>query len=178
MFPDDTSILISSSNCTDLNQVHTSVLSHIAKWFQANQFALNVEKTNMVKFTPTKFLHYPLQLTYEHKIITEADNMKFLGLQLDNHLTWQTHIDQLHGRPTWTSHMADPHGPVTWQTHMDQSRGRPTWTSHVADPHGPVTWQTHMDQSRGRPTWTSYMADPHRPVTWQTHIDQLHGRPT
>jgi hypothetical protein len=48
MFADDTSILISSNNCTDLNQVCTVILSHIAKWFPANQLVLNVEKTNMI----------------------------------------------------------------------------------------------------------------------------------
>jgi hypothetical protein len=95
MFADDTSIPISSNNFTDLNQVCTSVLSHIAKWFQAAQLVLNVEKTNMVKFALTKFSHCPLQLTYEGKICTEADNIKFLGLQLDNHRTWKTHMDQL-----------------------------------------------------------------------------------
>jgi hypothetical protein len=88
IFADDTSILISNNNCTDLNQMCTSVLSHITKWFQANQLVLNVEKTNMVQFTLTKFSHSLLQLTYEGKILTEADHIKFLGL-----LIWKTHID-------------------------------------------------------------------------------------
>jgi hypothetical protein len=86
---------VSVNNCTDPNQVCTSLLSHISKRFQANQLVLNAEKTNMVKFTPTKFLHYPLQLTYEGKILTGAHNIKFLGLQLDIQLTRKTHIDQL-----------------------------------------------------------------------------------
>jgi hypothetical protein len=91
IFADDTSILISSNNGTNLNQVCTSVLSHTAKWFQANQFVLNAEKANMVKFTPTKFLHYPLPLTHEGTVLTEADNIKFLVFN-------RTII--LHGRPT------------------------------------------------------------------------------
>jgi hypothetical protein len=45
MFAYNTSILISNNKCTDLHQVCTSVLSHIANWFQANQLVLNVEKT-------------------------------------------------------------------------------------------------------------------------------------
>jgi hypothetical protein len=93
MFADDTSILISNNNCTDLDQVCTSVLSHTAKWFQTNQLVLNVEKTNTVKFTPIKYLHYPLQLTCKGKILTEADNITFLGPQVDNHLTRKTHIN-------------------------------------------------------------------------------------
>jgi hypothetical protein len=48
----------------------------------------------MVKFTPTKFSQYPLQLTYEGEVLTETDNVKFHGLQLHNNLTWKIYIDQ------------------------------------------------------------------------------------
>jgi hypothetical protein len=55
IFADDTSILISNNNYNDLNRTCTSVFSYIAKWFQANQLVLTIEKPNMVKFTPCKF---------------------------------------------------------------------------------------------------------------------------
>ena len=40
------SILIATSNCDELNQISNSVLLHISKWFQVNQFVLNADKTN------------------------------------------------------------------------------------------------------------------------------------
>jgi hypothetical protein len=47
----------------------------------------------MVKSTPTKFAQYPLELTYAGQTLTEANNVKLLGLQVDNNLTWKTHTE-------------------------------------------------------------------------------------
>jgi len=52
LFADDTSILVSHTNYDDFMKVFNLV---ICKWFQANQVALNVEKTSIVRFTPIKF---------------------------------------------------------------------------------------------------------------------------
>jgi hypothetical protein len=49
----------------------------------------------MVKFTATKFAKYPSDLTYAGQTHAEANNVKLLGLQLDNNLTWKTHTEQL-----------------------------------------------------------------------------------
>jgi hypothetical protein len=48
---------------------------------------LTVEKTSIVRFTPTKFSHYPLNLVHADLALTEGDTLKFLGLHLDNRLT-------------------------------------------------------------------------------------------
>jgi hypothetical protein len=36
-----------------------------------------------------------LELTYAGQILTEANVVKFLGLEQDNNLTWKTHIEHL-----------------------------------------------------------------------------------
>jgi hypothetical protein len=48
------------------------VLSHISKWFHANQLILTVGKTNIVRFTPTKLSYYPLNIEYVGKLLTEV----------------------------------------------------------------------------------------------------------
>jgi hypothetical protein len=35
-----------------------SVLIHIFKWLRANHLTLNVQKTNVVRFTPNKLIQY------------------------------------------------------------------------------------------------------------------------
>ena len=59
-------------------------LSHISKWFHANQLLLNVEKTNIVKFTPIKSLYYPLDIEYVGKLLTEVTNIRFVGMKIDS----------------------------------------------------------------------------------------------
>jgi hypothetical protein len=39
-------------------------------------------------------LQYPLNIGYNDTYIKEAINTKFLGLQIDNHLSRENHIDQ------------------------------------------------------------------------------------
>ena len=60
--------------------VFNLALLHICKWFQANQLTLNVEKTSIIRFTPTKFSHYPLNSVYADQALTKLDILKFLGL--------------------------------------------------------------------------------------------------
>jgi hypothetical protein len=48
-----------------------------------------------MKFITENSSQYPLNIGYNDKYIEESVNTKFLGLQIDNHLNWKNHIDQL-----------------------------------------------------------------------------------
>jgi hypothetical protein len=67
----------------------------MSKWFAANKLALNLDKTNIIKFTTNNVPAYPLSIGYNGKYIKESAQAKFLGLQIDNHLNWKNHIDRL-----------------------------------------------------------------------------------
>jgi hypothetical protein len=95
MYADDTSILYTTKNYCDLKFKLDIIRCHIFKWFQNNQFALNTDKTNTINFTPTTATCYPLNLRVDDKSFLEAETIKFLGLQLDNHLTYKGHTEDL-----------------------------------------------------------------------------------
>jgi hypothetical protein len=61
-----------------------------SKWFAANKLALNLDKTNIIKFTTINVTHCPLSIGYKDKYIEEIAQTKFLGLQIDSHLNWKT----------------------------------------------------------------------------------------
>jgi hypothetical protein len=65
------------------------------EWFTANKLVLNLDKTNIMKFITKNSPHFALCIAYRGKYIEETINTKFLGLQIDNHLTWKNHIDQM-----------------------------------------------------------------------------------
>jgi hypothetical protein len=91
MFADDATILLSNYKCDELEDFN-SFLIQVSKLFRANQLVLNVEKTNVLKFTSPKYTFYPLNLFYANYSLTEAATITFLGLQLDS-LTWKAHIN-------------------------------------------------------------------------------------
>jgi hypothetical protein len=92
MFADDTKILMSNDKYDELEDFNF-FLTQVSKWFRANQLVLNVEKTNLPKFTSLQSTFYPLNLFYANYSLTEAATIKFLGLLLDSQLTWKAHIN-------------------------------------------------------------------------------------
>ena len=95
MLANDTSVLMTTSTDDELNHISNSVLLHISKWFQVNEFVVNANKTHAVQFTPHKVRYYPLNLTYVDQILVETSTVKFIVLRLDSHLSWKTHINSL-----------------------------------------------------------------------------------
>jgi hypothetical protein len=87
MFADDTSILISDKYYDDFKESFNRAFIYLSEWFQANQLILNVGKTNIVKLTSSKSSCYLPNLKYVGQTVTELDSLKFLGMNIDNHLT-------------------------------------------------------------------------------------------
>jgi len=66
-------VLVTTSTYDELYHISDSVLLHISKWFQVNQFVLNANKTHAVQFMPYKVCCYPLNLTYVDQILLETN---------------------------------------------------------------------------------------------------------
>jgi hypothetical protein len=56
---------------------------------------LKAHRTNIIKFTTINLSQCPLSTGYDDKHIEESAQTKFFGLQIDNHLNWKNHIDEL-----------------------------------------------------------------------------------
>jgi hypothetical protein len=70
-------------------------ITNTLTWFQANQLVLNMEKTNIVKFTPANFSYFSLHITIGENLLVETNAINFLGLQLDSQLSWKPHMNCL-----------------------------------------------------------------------------------
>jgi len=95
LFTDDTSVIISNENFIDFTTSANQVLAGMIEWFSANKLVLNVKKTNIKKSVTINQPYCALTVSYRDKCIEEAVNLKFLGIKIDNHLTWRNHIDQI-----------------------------------------------------------------------------------
>ena len=71
-------------------------MQKISKWLTTNKLTLNVDKSNYLIFTTGN--KKQLNLTMNKEILQEKECTKYLGVILDNKLTWKSHIDQTHFR--------------------------------------------------------------------------------
>jgi hypothetical protein len=77
LFADDTNILVSSNNHTELNTKLNKIFCCISEWFPNNQLVLDLNKTQLIKFISSKSSTYPLHVSYNNQAITVAENIKF-----------------------------------------------------------------------------------------------------
>jgi isocitrate dehydrogenase len=65
-------------------------------WFSVNGLTLNMEKTNIMKFTSSYHQNEAFQIVYQKKkIITGTNNTKFLGSELDKNISWKNHVQKI-----------------------------------------------------------------------------------
>ena len=98
MFADDTNLFYSHHNIKELFTTVNKELQKLGDWFTSNKLSLNIKKTKYLK----TFFHknsvkdsIPLKLPdlqIFNKTIERTSSIKFLGVMLDEHITWNEHI--------------------------------------------------------------------------------------
>jgi hypothetical protein len=94
LYVDDTSVLITAKNDAELKNKVKPVLASMIEWFSANGLALNMDKTNIMKFTPSNRLNTEFEIMH-HKLLKESSHTKFLGLELDKNINLKNHIKKI-----------------------------------------------------------------------------------
>ena len=71
-------------------------LKLLSLWLNLNRLALNVSKTNFVIFrSPKRPLNRNVILIMNRKAIDQKDHVKYLGVLMDQHLSWKQHISSV-----------------------------------------------------------------------------------
>ena len=92
LFADDTTILYSAKNVTDLYKIINNELKKLTIWFEQNKLSLNISKTTYMLFKNHKLpLELPILLLNDNQIPL-VQHTKFLGVEIDNKLNWANHI--------------------------------------------------------------------------------------
>ena len=99
LFADDTNLFMSHKDPVYLATSLNSELNKLSAWFKANKLSLNLKKTNFMLFKPRqKKYHFPMQISVNEQRIEQVKETVFLGVVLDEHLTWKPHISQVAGK--------------------------------------------------------------------------------
>jgi hypothetical protein len=95
LFADDTSILIKYPNKIAFNININQTFLDINTWFKHNLLSLNCNKTHYLEFKTKHHSNVNAEIRVDSNLITKATETKFLGLIIDDTLSWKQHIDQV-----------------------------------------------------------------------------------
>jgi len=89
-FADDTAILSSDPDPVSATEILQHHLNLLQNWLEQWTIKVNPTKTAQVTFTTRRDICPPVNLHNTH--IPVKKEVKYLGLHLDEKLTWKTHI--------------------------------------------------------------------------------------
>ena len=97
MFADDANLFFNSSSYQALYEVTNTQLKHVEAWLSANKFTLNTDKTLYVTLRTPNSLPPPIVLSiqFKNKHLKRVNACKFLGLTINEHLSWKPHMQWL-----------------------------------------------------------------------------------
>ena len=98
LFTDDTCIYLSDNNIEELYSIMNCEILIVQKWINANLLSLNVNKTVHLLFTGSKRVQDVPQLFIFNTPIDRKPVTKFLGMLIDDKLSWKPHAQNILGK--------------------------------------------------------------------------------
>ena len=94
MYADDTNLFMSGTNVSDMSLIVNDELTKIMKWMKINKLSVNIEKTNYMIFRKKRkqLPNNIPRLCMDGTSIKKIDTVRFLGVKLDENLSWINHI--------------------------------------------------------------------------------------
>ena len=93
LYADDTSVLLSEKDYSDLIKLLNSELDKLSNWLSANKLSLNVKKSYYMVFHRAKLKIDKLAAIKMNGVFLQRINsLKYLGVIIDHKLNWTQHI--------------------------------------------------------------------------------------
>jgi len=101
LFADDTNLFVSSQSIDEVTAIANTCISKLNKltWFLANKVSLSLDKTCFSVFgVHENNARCKVQLRLDHVTLKHVNCCKYLGIIIDNNLTWLEHIDNVYNK--------------------------------------------------------------------------------
>ena len=90
LYADDSSVFFSHKSPNILLETVNNELGLVEEWICANKLSLNINKTQCMLFS-NSISELPGSVYINNTVISLVDSLKFLGLTIDNKLSWKEH---------------------------------------------------------------------------------------
>ncbi|XP_065642635.1 uncharacterized protein LOC136074258 [Hydra vulgaris] len=95
-FADDTNLVCLSKPIKKMNKYVNYDLKKLCNWLNANKISLNSNKTELIVFKPRcNNIDSQLKIKLNGNKILPQKNINYLGIKIDESLTWKSHIKEL-----------------------------------------------------------------------------------
>ena len=95
MFADDTNIFIQGKNISQIQNDMNEEMIKISAWFKVNKLSLNIDKTHFMLFKGKRKIRKGIEIIIDDKMINQVSETKFLGIYIDENLSWKSHIQNI-----------------------------------------------------------------------------------
>ena len=92
LFADDT-VIETSVRAEEVVMKHKTQLQKCNQWLTKNKLAINTEKTKSMFFGKIKTYSKKEQINIDTERIENVDSIRYLGITLDNKLSFKNHIE-------------------------------------------------------------------------------------
>lgn len=97
LFADDTNLFIFGKSFQEISATTNNLLRNLNEWFVANKLSLNIEKTSYSSFS-NRMPQHDINLSINTTEIKRCEHVKYLGVWIDQNLTWKQHIDHIYSK--------------------------------------------------------------------------------
>ena len=96
-FGDNTSLILSDKSLKNINKHINHDLKLLNTWLRANRISLNASKTEIILFRPKSQANIAKHLNFRRsgQRVERINEVKYLGLVVNEILEWRTHFTQL-----------------------------------------------------------------------------------
>lgn len=96
LFADDTCLFLSANSVSELQYLVNKELKNIECWMASNKLTINYSKTKFMIVRPNKQVNIGnFAVNIDGNSIERVDCFKYLGIDIDDNLSWKTHIHSL-----------------------------------------------------------------------------------
>jgi hypothetical protein len=98
LYADDTQIFASSDNYDELVELLNSDLKNISRWLSDNKLQHNTTKTKLMFIGSRYNIKNKIGdklVPFKNKSLKRYRSLKCLGVELDEHLSWEVHINAI-----------------------------------------------------------------------------------
>ena len=98
LFADDSNLFHIGTNITTMCETINNETKKIVDWLRANRLSLNIDKTNFMVFKPRFKNCTGVSITIDNTPIQKVTHTKFLGVIIDDKLSWSQHISHIRNK--------------------------------------------------------------------------------